>query len=134
MIGRKVRTPWMTPQRFTPMIQFQSSSVFAQVGPHAPATPALLQTTCTAPNASNVFCASFSISSGFDTSVLDAQHVHALLPELRLGQPQGVLLDVGENDLHAFGGEALGEGAADAAGGAGDDGYSITKLLHSISS
>ena len=36
------------------MIQFQSARVFSQVAPQAPATPALLQTMWTAPNAFSV--------------------------------------------------------------------------------
>src|SRR5215469_6890098 len=47
-IGRNACTPWMTPYRFTPRIQCQSSmvrSLIAAIGP----MPALLQTTCTVP-------------------------------------------------------------------------------------
>ena len=60
----------------------------------------------------------------------DAQHVDAFLAELRLGETQSVLLDVGEHDLHAFVGEPLREPPADAARCACYDGYSITKLFH----
>ena len=50
-IGRNTCTPWMTPYRFTPRIQCQSSmvrSLIAAIGP----MPALLQTTCTVPYSS----------------------------------------------------------------------------------
>src|SRR5579862_4344796 len=47
--GRKARTPWITPHRFTPSTHSQGS-----VGPNHGSdrldTPALLHTTCTAPN------------------------------------------------------------------------------------
>ena len=39
-------------------------------------------------------------------------------------------LDVGEDDAHAVGGETLGEAAADAAGGAGDDGDFVLEVFH----
>ena len=67
-IGVKTRTPWMTPQRFTPSAQRQSCSVDSHTTPSG-ATPALLQTTCTAPNASSAARASRSTDSPCETSV-----------------------------------------------------------------
>src|SRR5579875_1473748 len=67
-IGTNVRMPWITPQRLTPRIHSQSASVTSQASPPTD-TPALLQTTCTAPKASSVRCASASTSDAFDTSV-----------------------------------------------------------------
>jgi hypothetical protein len=46
----------------------------------------------------------------------------------RLLQPPGV--DVGHDDAHALGDEALAEGEADAPGGAGDDRDAAAKLVH----
>ena len=66
--GTKVATPWMTPHRFTPMIQRQSSSVTSQIGPPSP-TPALLCTRCTAPNRSRAASRSARTDATSDTSV-----------------------------------------------------------------
>ena len=51
MRGRNARTPWMTPHRFTLMTHCQSARVCSCTAPMT-ATPALLQSTCAAPNAS----------------------------------------------------------------------------------
>src|SRR5262245_8163148 len=69
MIGRNVRTPWMTPIRFTPSTQRQSSRVLLQLGNPLVPTPALLQTTWTAPYLRSVSFASASTCSAFETSV-----------------------------------------------------------------
>src|SRR5882672_6085423 len=72
MIGRKVRCPWATPIRLTPIIQDQSSSVLSQHGRPPAATPALLHKTCTAPYFSSVSAANAATSDGSDTSVTTA--------------------------------------------------------------
>ena len=51
MRGRNSRTPWITPQRFTLMTHCQSARVCSCTAPIT-ATPALLQSTWAAPNAS----------------------------------------------------------------------------------
>ena len=51
MRGRKARTPWITPHRFTLMTHCQSASVCSCTAPIT-ATPALLHSTCAAPKAS----------------------------------------------------------------------------------
>src|SRR5436309_2946015 len=66
--GTKARTPWMTPQRLTPITQAQSRSVSVHMGPPA-ATPALLHTTWAVPNSSKVRAARASTDSPFETSV-----------------------------------------------------------------
>src|SRR5579885_575421 len=67
-IGKNVRMPWITPTSLTPRIHTQPERVTSQASPPTD-TPALLQTTCTAPKASSVRCASASTSDAFDTSV-----------------------------------------------------------------
>src|SRR5215813_4102451 len=62
----------MTPIRFTPRIQFQSSSVPLQPGIVSVTTPALLQTTCTAPYLASVCSAKASTCFGRATSVTTA--------------------------------------------------------------
>ncbi len=42
----------------------------------------------------------------------------------------GLLVDVGDHDGGALGGQFLGDAAADAAAGAGDDGDLVVKLAH----
>ena len=94
------------------MIQFQSASVFSQVGPQAPATPALLQTMCTAPNAFSVCWASFSSSSGFETSVSTPRTSTPFSRNSASACRSALFFDVGEHDLHAFRAEALGHARA----------------------
>src|SRR5881296_291072 len=60
----------------------------------------------------------------------DREHSGAALPHLGIGLIERALFDVREYNLHAFGGEALGEAAADAAGRAGHDCYAVSKFLH----
>ena len=48
MRGTNALTPWITPQRSTPITHCQSSSDCSQAAPRV-TTPALLHTTCTAP-------------------------------------------------------------------------------------
>ena len=60
----------------------------------------------------------------------DREHLRALRLDRLGGSGERLLLDVGEDDHHAFGGEALGHAAADSAGGSGDDGDAILQILH----
>ncbi len=65
--GRKVRTPWITPQRLTPSTHSQSASETDSKAPPEP-TPALLHTTWTAPKASRAERRISSTCSAFETS------------------------------------------------------------------
>src|SRR5215470_3741689 len=67
--GTKVRMPCTTPHKLTPNPHSQFCNGWVQDGPKPPPTPALLQTICTAPNVSRVFCARVSTDSAFATSV-----------------------------------------------------------------
>src|SRR6056297_1347990 len=66
--GRKVRTPYTTPQKLTPITHSHDSSGPTHGSP-APTTPALLHTTWTPPNRSIVAAARASTCSGLLTSV-----------------------------------------------------------------
>src|SRR3954452_2833134 len=74
MRGTNTRMPWMTPQTFTPKVHSQSFSDCSQTVPPG-ATPALLQRTCTPPNALKALSASASTSRPLDTSVRTASTV-----------------------------------------------------------
>src|SRR6267378_1705906 len=76
MRGTKASTPWMTPQRLTPRTHCQSRCVAVSSAPHA-ATPALLQRTCTAPNASKARAAS---ACTWGSSVTSVRTPSALTP------------------------------------------------------
>src|SRR5215467_12846509 len=80
MRGTKASTPWITPQRFTPSTHSQSRWV-ADSRPPWMATPALLQTTCTAPISDHARSASVCTDASVVTSVLT---VRALVPALRM--------------------------------------------------
>ena len=54
--------------------------------------------------------------------------------ELVPGRVEGSLLDVGQDDLHAFGGPAVGQCPADAAGRAGDDRDLPLEVVHAAPS
>src|SRR5580700_2313244 len=71
MRGTNARMPWTTPKRFTPRIHSQSRSGTCHIGPPMP-MPALLHTTCTLPNASNVRRANSSTCAALETSVRTA--------------------------------------------------------------
>ena len=58
------RTPLMTPFRFTPSTQSHSPAGHSQSGPCGPPTPALLQTTWTAPNLGSAVSRSASTAFG----------------------------------------------------------------------
>src|SRR5258708_294328 len=67
--GTNDRTPCTTPQKFTPTTHCQSARLASQTeAPLVSATPALLHTTCTAPNVSSVVSANRWTSSARDTS------------------------------------------------------------------
>jgi hypothetical protein len=61
-----------------------------------------------------------------------AEDVVLLLPQRRDGALERALLDVGEDDLHAFLRETRREAEADAAGGAGNNRYLALEVLHQI--
>ena len=61
---------------------------------------------------------------------VDRQHVGAALGELGFDGRQLGVVDVGEHDVHPFGGEPLGECPADAAARAGDDGDLARQDVH----
>src|SRR5882724_722079 len=71
MRGTNASTPWMTPQRLTPSTHCQSRCVAVSRPPQA-ATPALLQSTCTAPNVSKARAASACTWASSVTSVRTA--------------------------------------------------------------
>ena len=105
MRGTKARTPWITPQRFTPITHCQSASVCSCDGA-APPTPALLQSTWTAPNARG-------LARPAPRRPRPARRRRASPDGRRPAAQRGrralerVGLDVGQDDLHALGGEAL---------------------------
>ena len=121
-IGRNVVTPWITPQRFTLISHRQSSRVAVRVGPAGP-TPALLQTTCTAPKRSSVSSASALDARGVAHVGEDADGA-----ELGGGSREGGRLDVGEHDLHALADQGAGDAPADTGGAAGDHGDLAAQL------
>ena len=119
MRGTKASTPWMTPQRLTPIAHSQSLWVTASSPPQR-ATPALLQTTWTAPNSVNARSASgMHVGEPADVG-LDRQAAASGLGHAghRLGHPG--LVEVGDHDVGAFAGEEQRERASDSAGAAGD--------------
>src|SRR5688500_5499292 len=67
MRGTKARMPWATPMRFTPSTHCHSSAVVVHAGPQT-ATPALLNSRCTAPKRAYASAARLSTSDSFDTS------------------------------------------------------------------
>src|SRR5437588_3284479 len=66
--GANVRTPWITPQRLTPITHSHVVSGTSHDNPPPP-TPALLHTTCTAPNRDIAASASACTCAGSVTSV-----------------------------------------------------------------
>src|SRR5580692_9477954 len=67
--GMNARTPFMTPFRFTPRTQSHSPGGHSHSGPCEPPTPALLQTTWTAPNCDSAASRSASTADRSATSV-----------------------------------------------------------------
>src|SRR5213078_5147765 len=68
--GTNALMPWMTPQTLTASAHSQSRASCSHIGPSAEGPmPALLQTTCTAPNAANVASRSAATDSQVETSV-----------------------------------------------------------------
>ena len=112
----------MTPFRFTPSTQSHSPGGHSHSGPCGPPTPALLQTTWTAPNATAPSPERLDRredATSVATGSTDAPDVGE--GRGRLGQ-RG-LLDVGHHHVQALGREPLGQPEPDPAGGAGDDGH-----------
>src|SRR4029453_5863358 len=72
MRGTNASTPWMTPQRLTPIAHSQSLWLTDSSPPHR-ATPALLHTTWTPPNSAKVRAARVSTSARRLTSVRTAR-------------------------------------------------------------
>ena len=75
------------------------------------------------------------VSEGFDGFALhrvdfDADDAALLLFQARDCRVERVGFDVGEDDVHALGGEALGEGVAHSRGSAGDDGGAVAEVAH----
>ena len=66
--GTNARIPWITPQRFTPSTQAQSSVRNFHERPKV-LTPALLHSTCTAPKRSKEASASAWTEASSETSV-----------------------------------------------------------------
>ena len=130
--GTNALMPWMTPHTLTASAHSQSRSSCSHIAPSAPAPmPALLQTTCTAPNAASA--ASRSCADRLVRSVTSVGTPMTSSPsavQLGDGLLQRLGLDVGEHDLHAGRAEALAHRAADAAGATGDDGDSPCSSLH----
>ena len=60
MCGRNVRMPWITPRRLMSITRSQSCRETSQIGSSEELTPALLQSTWTAPNSSSTRRASSS--------------------------------------------------------------------------
>ena len=92
--------------------------------------PALLQRMWTLPKRSMVFCARASTWSCSRNVGLDGDDVAASGSQLGGGVIERGLFDVSEDDVHALGREGVREPAADAAGGAGDDGCLTCEVFH----
>jgi hypothetical protein len=130
MIGRNVRTPWMTPIRLTPSTQCQSSRVLVQLGNPLVPTPALLQTTCTAPVLAERLLRERVDLLGLRDVGHHGVHVRAGVPEAGGGERERLLLDVAQHDAHAGLHERLAHAAPDAAGGSRDHGDLSFHVLH----
>ena len=109
--------PLTTPITFTSSDQRQSLTWCSQIWPSDPdPMPALLHTTCTAPNASSVASRNASTDSSDVTSVTTPIDVATLVAQLAGRLVDQRRHDVGEHDLHALVGEPLDERAPDAPG------------------
>ena len=117
--GRKARHPCTTPQKLTPITHSQALSGPNQASPRG-ATPALLHTTCTPPKRSTASAASACTSASLLTSVRTVCTSDAVRADLGGGRGEGVLLDVGEHDVQAGGGEPLRQCQPDPAAASGD--------------
>ena len=121
-------TPCTTPRRLTPITHSQSSSGASTMPP--PPTPALLHTTCTAPNASRARSRTVSTSLADRDVGDDPEHRRARGLEVGHRGCQRLLLDVGEDEAHAFGREPGGHGPPDAAGTPRDHRHPVPELPH----
>src|SRR4051794_21546325 len=113
IVGTKLWMPLRTPQVLTPSTHSMSPRVVSQIGECGPPTPALLQRTCTAPNA--------SVPQGIDLIRVghvgdDGPDVRAVGVETLDRSVQCRLLDVGQDDPDALCKEPLGQAQPDAAG------------------
>src|SRR6185437_13264375 len=66
----------------------------------------------------------------FEDVRADGQYLTALLFDGRFRHRERFGFDIGDDDVHAFFGEAVGEGEAHAAGSASDDGHAAIKVFH----
>ena len=108
------------------MTRSQSASSLSTNGPTL-SQPALLTRTSMRPNFS--VTAATIVGHRFLAGDVDPQADGAAAEFLR-GGLGGLLVDVGDHDGGALGGEFLGDAAADAAAGAGDDRDLVVKLAH----
>ena len=134
MRGTNARTPWTTPIRLMLIVQSQSASVPSHARSRrvaaVAATPALLKTTWTRPNVLEGGVGQAVDGVGGRDVGGDGEHLDAGGLDRRLRRGQGVGLDVGEHEVHALGGEAVGGGQPDPARRAGHDGHPILDVLH----
>ena len=93
-------------------------------------TPALLQTTCTAPKRSVVAAASACTDASSLTSVFTASVSTPCAPMRSAARCERGVVDVGEHDVHARLREPLRQCEPDAAPGPGDDGDASCFELH----
>ena len=119
-MGRKARTPWMTPQRFTPNThcQVDSGPSHGSAGAHDAGVVAHHVDGAEALDGGGGEC----LHRGLVAHVAhDLEGRHPVGPDAlgRLGQRGGI--HVGQDHVEAGGGEPLGQGQADSAGRPGHD-------------
>ena len=119
-IGRNARTPWITPQRFTPI-----THVHADSGPNHGSpldiTPALLHTTCTVPKRSTVGRRERLHRRLVAHVGADGERVDAARADLLGGGREPGLVDVGEHHVHTRRREPIRQREPDPARRARDD-------------
>ena len=115
------RTPWITPQRFTPSTHSQSLTEFSQTRPPAP-TPALLKTKCGAPKRACTACGQGLHLLGAGHIDLAGQHLAPAARQLGGGGIQRVLLHIDQHQVHAQAGANARALQAEARAGAGQNG------------
>ena len=110
----------------------QASPSISAIGPTAPRIPALFTTQSRRPKCSTAASTAAATSSSTETSTW---HERRRVAEQRRRFPPGVVLDVDEHAAGALLDEPLGDGGADAARRAGDDGdLAVQSLPHGSSS
>ena len=131
MRGTNALIPHAMPSTLTSTHQRQSFGSYSQscVWPPGP-MPALLHSTCTAPNSSTVSSARCSTDSGFVTSVTQPGDVEPVGPQRGDRVVERTGLDVGEHHLHPVLGEVPAHREPDAVGTAGDDGDLALDVSH----